>query len=174
MRGGLLVAVLFGMVVLAGCTQQVSGTAAADPEATVETTTTTSSSPPPETTTEPPDPLGEPELDDFVGVWEGTYTCGTSQTGLRLTIEPPQGEALSTVLEFFPLPQSPEISPGSFRMTGRINVGIVGFLAGDWIERPPDYLTVNLLVFSPPTAGAPEFSGIVDGAGCSLFQVSRV
>lgn len=153
----LLVAVL-SLALAAGCTQQVAGNPTADPRASA-----------PETT-----PSTSPELSDFAGRWEGTYTCAMGDAGLRLIIEEPQGDAAQAVFEFFPLPGNPGVPPGSFRTTGRIEGGVVVFQAGDWIVQPPGYVTVDLVVSRPPTGGADDFGGTVDDPECALFEVSRV
>jgi hypothetical protein len=151
-------------VLLAACGHQVAGTPLAVSGAAMKQQT--SSAVPRPTTTTP----GKPDLSEFAGTWEGTYVCAQGETGLKLTIEEPSGETAAARFDFFPLSGSSAPS-GSYLMTlGYTGGGQLKFTQDKWVEQPPGYSMVDLLVFVHDTD---KLSGKVVSVGCQTFVVTR-
>lgn len=160
-------AVLAGALV-AGCTDQVGGTPLAAAPATQGPVDgpTTSSSPAPSG--------GQVQLDALPGTWEGTYVCAQGETGMRLVVDQPADEiTVAAVFEFFPVPSNPDTDPGSYRMTGLVESGQLTFVGEEWIERPPGYVLVDLMVTSTVTEGVDTLSGVVTDPACQTFTARR-
>ncbi|HEU5473913.1 MAG TPA: hypothetical protein VFV67_24975 [Actinophytocola sp.] len=118
-------------------------------------------------------PAGEVAPADLVGVWEGEYTCGQGNTGLKLTIKEPDGAALPTLFEFYPLPSNPNAAKGSYQMVGGLTGGKLKFRQEKWIDQPNGYVMVDLVVTSPLTSDVKLLSGDVDDPNCKGFSVRR-
>src|SRR5262245_10246265 len=99
-RGVCLVVLLLALAT--ACGKPVAG----EPRAAENAVRTTSRTTPPTTSRRPTTPTsptrtstsGKPSTSDvfsgLVGTWDGEYTCGQGNTGLKLTIKSPQGDAL--------------------------------------------------------------------------------
>ena len=154
------------VITLAACSKPVTGTPAAAPGAETreeETTTTETSA---ETT-------ASGDLEPLVGVWSGEYTCLQGETGLRMTIEPPDEESVKVVFEFFPVPENPGAQTGSFEMVGAFSGDQLQFKQQKWIDQPPTYQMVDLVVTSPVEPDMNVLSGDVEFEGCKGFSVRR-
>jgi hypothetical protein len=103
------------------------------------------------------------------GTWLGSYSCAQGQTGLRLTIQNPQGNLLTATFAFFPLARNAATASGSFAMTGNYEGNRVILEQAHWINQPLGYVMVSL---EGQVSGA-DFSGSIFGPGCSAFMVSR-
>jgi hypothetical protein len=170
-RRGPAVPVLFLVTLvltLVACSKPVTGTPAAAPGAeTRETETTTTET---ETSAET---TASGDLEPLVGVWSGEYTCLQGETGLRMTIEPADEESVQVVFEFFALPENPGAKTGSFEMIGAFSGDQLQFKQQKWIDQPPDYQMVDLVVTSPVEPGMDVLSGDVEFEGCKGFSVRR-
>jgi hypothetical protein len=173
--------VLLGLILTlapAACGQAIPGDAVAArglaaPVSTTKTPTTTSTSRP---TTSAPATSARPSdvLAGLAGTWAGEYTCAQGNTGLRLTIKEPSGDALPATFEFFPLPANPAAKKGSYSMLGGLSpAGQLVFRQQQWIDQPAGYVMVDLAVTSPLDADAAQLSGDVLEASCKGFSVRR-
>jgi serine/threonine protein kinase len=129
--------------------------------------------------TEPSRPVEPSDTADpaaaVVGSWEGTYTCTQGLTGLQLTIsESSAGGGLEATFRFFPHSSNPSVPSGSFAMRGTFTEGVLELNGDHWIDRPDDYLMVDLSarVVGERPAG---ISGTVksSGSNCTAFSVQR-
>lgn len=77
--------------------------------------------------------------DEISGVYEGYYFAQQGQTGVTLTVT---GDTAK--FEFYNLPGRSNAASGSFWMSVRQENGIYYFDAGEWIEKPSTYETVDL------------------------------
>jgi hypothetical protein len=178
-RAALTLLVLAPVLALtAGCGQQVTGEA--QPAAQVKTGKPSKATTKPSRSTRPSTPSRRPtskpgsaDLTALVGTWEGEYTCGQGETGLKLTIKEPEGDALPATFEFFPLPENPSAKAGSYTMRGRLSGDRMVFRQEKWIEQPPGYVMVDLEVTSPITEDATSLSGDVRSDNCKGFSVRR-
>lgn len=128
-------------------------------------------------TTRPPvssRPSTSDVLSGLVGTWEGEYTCGQGNTGLRLVIKPPEGATLPATFEFFPLPSNPSAKEGSYTMKGERGAsGQLVFKQQQWIAQPAGYVMVDIAVTSPLSADVTQLSGDVLMDNCKGFSVRR-
>jgi hypothetical protein len=119
----------------------------------------------------------EDEALPVAGVWEGTYECNQGTTGLRLTIEDDGAGGLTGIFDFFAVPENPRVPSGSFNLIGSYADGELELLGAEWIERPGNYITVDLHAVAAGI-GPDHMTGTVapsDGSsGCSTFTVDRV
>ncbi len=103
------------------------------------------------------------------GTWVGGYSCGQGSTGLRLTIQNPQGSLLTATFAFYPVSTNAGAASGSFAMTGSYQGNRVTLRSAHWIHQPFGYEMVSL---QGQVSGA-ELGGSIIGPGCSTFSVSR-
>ena len=170
---------LLAVLLVAACGQPVAGEAVAGGEVRVSTSvkplrpsSRNSSTRPRPTISSRPSTSNS--LAGLAGTWEGEYTCGQGNTGLKLTIKEPSGPTLPAVFEFFPLPGNPSAKKGSYSMVGsRSAGGHVVFKQEKWIDQPPGYVMVDLEVTSPIDAGTRQLSGDVLDPSCKGFSVRR-
>ena len=118
--------------------------------------------------------LAQPGVDSegppVSGTWVGSYLCAQGETGLRLTIQNPHGDALTATFAFYPLASSNAgLASGSFAMTGSYYGSRVSLQQAHWINQPLGYVMVGL----QGQVSAASFTGSVIGPGCSTFLVSR-
>ncbi len=114
---------------------------------------------------------------DLSGVWTGSYICAQGETGLQLTIRA-VGSRLWAVFAFSAAPQNPDVPSGAFEMTGRVIQGrLVSLNAGEWLDRPTGYETVDLRGEMRIENGIEVIEGRVlfDAApgACTVFRVER-
>jgi hypothetical protein len=109
----------------------------------------------------------------IAGRWVGRYQCQREEIGFSLDISSGEGNRLSAVFEFFPLPGTLSFPRGSFRMLGEYNSvdGSVRLNSAGWIKRP-------LGVQSHDIEGQLEahgrgISGRVLTTGCAHFILTR-
>lgn len=107
-----------------------------------------------------------------LGAWRGNYVCTQGITGLVLTIEDAGGDEVKAVFSFFPSPSNPTVPRGSFAMKGTFRNGTLELKGDHWIERPEDYLMVDLKA-QYDTAVPGHLDGEVLTAACSSFSVDR-
>jgi hypothetical protein len=107
------------------------------------------------------------------GIWTGRYMCAQGETALTLTVERGSGSALRALFHFYASPQNPEVPEGCFAMTGTFDRAgkTVSLQAGNWILRPPGYVTVDLA--GRIETGGRHFSGSVIGPDCTVFDLTR-
>jgi hypothetical protein len=169
-----LIALLLAPV--SACGKPVAGEprAAQNAVRTAPRTTTPSRKP----TTSAPRTSGKPSTSDVLkglaGTWNGEYTCGQGDTGLKLTVKAPESGALPATFEFFPLAGNPSAKKGSYTVIGAISpAGQLVFKQQQWIDQPEGYVMVDLAVTSPLTADAAQLSGDVLMDNCKGFSVRR-
>lgn len=84
------------------------------------------------------DPMAE-----VLGVYEGYYYASQGQTGVTLTVYQ-EGSAVKAIFDFYNLPNRSNAEEGSFYMDVTYSNGEYFFDAGNWLEKPPTYITVDL------------------------------
>ena len=176
-RGACLLALL--LVLVSACGKPIAGEPRAASAGEVVRTSTprapTSSRRP---TTTPPRSSRPASTSDVLsgltGAWEGEYTCGQGNTGLRLTIAAVRDGVASATFEFFPLAGNPSAKAGKYTMVGALgSSGQLVFKQQQWIEQPPGYVMVDLAVTSPLSPDATQLSGDVLMDNCKGFSVRR-
>jgi serine/threonine protein kinase len=114
-----------------------------------------------------------PNAQSVAGTWSGTYTCAQGKTALRLTIEEASAQGdLTGTFTFFADTSNPTVPSGSFAMKGTLRDGALQLRGDHWINRPEDYLMVNLranVIGRRPT----RIQGTVEGASCTDFDIKR-
>ena len=170
------------LLLTSACGKAVGGEPRAASDNVVRTTPRTASPIRPSTSSRPttsaPRTSTKPSTSDVLtglaGTWEGEYTCGQGNTGLKLTIRSPQGGAAPTTFEFFPVAGNPAAKKGSYAMIGAISpAGQLVFKQQQWIDQPPGYVMVDLAVTSPLSPDASQLSGDVLMDNCKGFSVRR-
>jgi hypothetical protein len=162
----LLIGVLMVFGLVAGCAQQVGGTALP-----------VAGDAPKRTSSRPPLPTGRPSgtttssarpsLDGVAGNWEGTYTCAQGETGLKLQVQPPDA-----VFEFYPVAANPAAKAGKYKMKVAYSAGgQITFTQVEWIDQPEGYGMVDLVVAGKPTGDT--MTGRVLSDACQNFSVTR-
>jgi hypothetical protein len=126
---------------------------------------------------------GEDPSDDEaspIGAWEGTYTCTQGVTGLTLTIEEGDegGGSLVGTFEFYAVDENPGVPSGSFALEGTFAGGDLELLGTEWIDRPGDYVTVDLHASADQgDIGPDHMTGTVTASAgasdCTSFDVDR-
>lgn len=181
-RGLCLVVVLLG--VAAACGKPVAGepravenavrTTSTSVKATARVTSRPSATRVPSSTRPSGTPSNSDVLRGLVGIWDGEYTCGQGNTGLLLTIKPPQGEQLPATFAFFPLASNPSAKQGSYTMVGTLaERGKLVFKQQQWIDQPPGYVMIDLAVTSPLAPDTTSLSGDVLMDNCKGFSVRK-
>jgi len=171
--------VLLLTLTVTACGKSVAGEPRAVAQTVVRTTSTTTTRTTTTKTTTTTTTTGKPSTSDILeglaGIWEGEYTCGQGNTGLKLTIRPPKtGLGSITTFEFFPSPSNSSVPRGSYTMLGDISPsGQLVFRQQVWLEQPPGYVMVDLKVTSPLSPSAKLLSGDVLMDNCKGFSVRR-
>ena len=81
----------------------------------------------------------------LTGTWRGRYVCAQGPTGLTLTIDRQSGPDFSGTFHFYPPRGNPNAREGCFAVKGRVEADrSVTVEAGEWMTRPPGYITVDL------------------------------
>ncbi len=103
-------------------------------------------------------------------VWKGQYTCGQGETQLALQITEVRGPRVTAIFDFFHAQSQAE---GQFYIYGEYQreTRQIAFAGGEWIKRPPGYVTVGLL--GHLDSGERVLAGVVDAPGCGEFVVKR-
>lgn len=109
----------------------------------------------------------------IVGKWRGSYTCMQGNTGLLLTVARTDGGTLSGEFAFFAVAGNPGVPDGRFVVDVSFSPGSghVEFKAVEWIERPNDYLMVDLA--GQLSEDGRRIDGKVQYSGCADFHVAR-
>ncbi|MFI7705845.1 serine/threonine-protein kinase [Nonomuraea sp. NPDC049480] len=113
-----------------------------------------------------------PERASVAGRWTGTYQCSQGKTALELTITETSSGKLDAVFAFEADPSNPGVPSGSYAMSGRLDGGILVLKGERWIDRPGQYIMVDIratLTEDRPSA----IEGTILGQGCSTFAVER-
>ncbi|MBR2814475.1 MAG: hypothetical protein IKE60_07470 [Reyranella sp.] len=114
------------------------------------------------------------EAADWSGTWSGRYVCAQGTTGLALTIQRGEANAVVAHFSFYALPENPQAASGQFTMRGRVDAADpdrLHLVAGQWLQRPAGYVTVDLDGRFNSESG--EYRGRVGGPGCSGFVLRR-
>lgn len=116
------------------------------------------------------------------GQWTGAYICAQGLTALTLTIDQTDrggAHLLNATFAFSAHPENPGVPPGSFTMRGTFNPRdrTVLLWSQDWLERPGDYVMVNLNGHLTRRGGLDHIAGHVDfpddPSACTDFEVRR-
>jgi hypothetical protein len=171
---------LFALV--AGCAKSVPGTALPAPGDVAPTSTGRPSASKPVIPSNPRSSTsstsgsdsgsGDVSVADLAGNWEGTYTCGQGETGLKLAIGQPDATGSAEVtFTFFPLATNSAAASGSYAMRLGQSGGQFKFTQDHWIDQPEGYQMVDLLVQGSPSKD--RISGQVVDPACASFTVTR-
>lgn len=107
-----------------------------------------------------------------LGTWTGTYVCGQGITGVTLTVEPVDANAVRVVMEFYATAQNPGVPSGRYTLNGVLDPssGRLRLTPDYWLAQPPGYTMVGLDGYLK----GERFTGAVTGnARCSTFSVTR-
>ena len=111
----------------------------------------------------------------LTGQWSGTYVCAQGLMALDLSMEEADGGRTTALFHFSPDPINPHVPEGCFTMAGHFYAAGRWLILqpGEWLIRPPRYVTVGLDGLLDPLTGV--ISGRVTGApGCTRFTLRRV
>jgi hypothetical protein len=99
-------------------------------------------------------------------VWSGTYECPQGETDVDFIIADVAGDRVRAVFDFF---HAPSLAAGSYVMDGVYDPStrMVRFSPGDWIERPPRYVTVGLV----GVVRGGRFAGDITHETCGGFDM---
>lgn len=158
------------MMVLAGCSEQIGGTAVSAPGAGRPSASAGVEDPAPSSSAQPSQPASSLDLSVLPGTWRGSYFCSQGETGMQLEISEPVDDQVEAVFSFFPAEGGPPTESGSFRMLGVAENGGLVFRQQEWIEQPEGYVMVDLGV---ATIEGDTMTGRVAGSGCGDFSVTR-
>jgi hypothetical protein len=118
---------------------------------------------------------GQVPVASLEGTWEGTYTCGQGETGLKLTIgkATASGKAADVTFDFFPTAGNSSVPTGSYEMGLEYSpsAGALMFTPVKWIQQPDGYEMVPLIVQGTP--GPDKMTGKVMSDACTTFTVTR-
>lgn len=111
-----------------------------------------------------------PALNPFAELrsWRGKYICTQGLTDLSFRITSVSGSEMSAIFNFVHVDSG---AAGTYRMNGHYNPRFrsVTFEPGEWIERPPNYVTVSMSGSIAPDGSI--FAGRIPHAGCSWFRL---
>lgn len=107
------------------------------------------------------------------GSWVGTYFCNQGLTNLNLEISQSSDGEIRAVFNFYPHPSLPDMPTGSFHMRGSYIPATreLNLVAGQWINQPAGYNTVNLT--GKLSEGGQKFTGKVGGHRCTTFALTK-
>jgi hypothetical protein len=79
----------------------------------------------------------------FTRTWVGEYDCPQGITDMALRVVGVRGDRVDAVYEFN---HASSGASGRYNIIGRFDpeTRVVNFAPGDWIERPPGYVTVGM------------------------------
>jgi hypothetical protein len=102
--------------------------------------------------------------------WTGHYVCPQGPTALQLHVLRVQGLNVDAVFDF---EHAASGASGQFEMNGHYDPGTrrLHLVAGDWLARPPNYVTVDL--DGRVSSDGRIYSGWVSAVGCGTFLVRR-
>ncbi len=111
--------------------------------------------------------------DGIAGRWEGRYQCQREEVGFSLEISTGEGNRISAVFEFFPLPGMLSFPRGSFRMVGDYNRtdGSFRLHSTDWIKRPLGVQSHD--IEGQLAAQGVTINGRILTTGCAHFMLTR-
>jgi hypothetical protein len=126
---------------------------------------------PPAESVRPTPPPGT--RDGIAGRWEGRYQCQREEVGFSLEISTGEGNRISAVFEFFPLPGMLSFPRGSFRMVGDYNRtdGSFRLHSTDWIKRPLGVQSHD--IEGQLAAQGVTINGRILTTGCAHFMLTR-
>ncbi|MEO3876298.1 protein kinase [Nonomuraea sp. B12E4] len=140
----------------------------ASPGPTTGESASTGASPSPSAKATAPTPTNA----SVAGRWTGTYVCNQGKTALDLTITESSPGRLKATFAFEADPSNPGVPSGSFAMSGEVTGRALDLKGVRWIDRPGDYIMVDLL--ADLTGDRPAtIRGSVLGGGCSTFTIKR-
>jgi hypothetical protein len=112
-------------------------------------------------------------VDDWIGLWRGSYVCHQGVTGIYLTVQRASDDDVTAVFKFFAVPENPGVPDGEYDMTGWPGPqdNHLQLYSHKWIKAPPGYVMVGLDGDYDEATG--EYSGRVRGPGCTRFILRR-
>lgn len=177
----LLIGAAVVFVLVAGCAKSVPGTALPADDIVTTRTGNPSSIPLPSGSTTPSSGSDQPSasgsggsvsISDLRGHWEGTYTCGQGESGLKLDIDSPDATGTANVtFTFFPTSGNQAAASGSYVMRLTATSGQFKFTQDHWVQQPAGYVMVDLFV--PAVSDPNTLTGTVNGPSCTVFSVTR-
>jgi predicted aspartyl protease len=123
----------------------------------------------------PSTPLETALENRITSVYEGRYSCAQGTTSLTIQfLRPEAGSQAVAIFKFGPTPTNPSIPFGAFLLRGTANLsgGRLDLQPLSWLSQPPGYVMAGLSGTS--SDGGSTFEGMVHGAGCTGFSISRV
>ena len=98
--------------------------------------------------------------------WVGTYVCAQGETDLVLGMQADESGSVNAIFRF----SSPDGTTGSYHMHGTMrDDGVVHLIAGSWIQRPPNYVTVGMT----GRIQGNVFAGRIDNSSCGAFSLTK-
>jgi len=82
-------------------------------------------------------------MTEILGTYEGYYYARQGQTGVTLTVYR-EGDQVKAIFDFYNLPDRTNSQEGSFYMDVTYSNGSYYFDAGEWIEKPSTYITLDI------------------------------
>jgi hypothetical protein len=160
------VSAFLGLASCKGSSSSSGGGASAAPSASASASATPSATPS-STATAVAAAAGPAPVFNAGENWSGGYFCGQGQTSMSLHITRAQPD-VGAVFNF-----SKGAVSGAFMVNGVYSPGTrhLHLAPGNWIHQPPGYVTVAL--DGEVSADGHSFSGVVQGPGCSGFNVRR-
>jgi hypothetical protein len=114
-------------------------------------------------------------VDDWIGLWRGTYVCPQGVTGLFLTVRRSSADDVAAVFRFFAVPENPGVPTGEYEMAGQPGPqnNHLQLYPRRWIKAPPRYVMVGLDGDYDEATG--EYAGRILGPGgaCTRFILRR-
>jgi len=115
------------------------------------------------------------QLPAVTGTYVGTYQCAQGNTRLKVEIDQRSPPLLTALFTLYPASRIPDTNSDSFsyQLEGRYESSSDTRLTPiRWTSTPPSgYAMVGMVGRFEPQAG--NFSGRIEGAGCSTFTLSR-
>lgn len=110
------------------------------------------------------------DASSLTGVWQGSYTCSQGLTGLTVRLRGDNSGDVKGVFEFYPLPQNPNVSVGSFAVSGKyFNNNQIILSPLNWIKQPQSFTMVSL----NGRASSTHFNGVVPECGNNPFNLTH-
>ncbi len=109
----------------------------------------------------------------LLGQWNGSYTCAQGHTGVILSVESVNGLTYAGKVDFFALPENPDVPSGSYKVEGSFEPRSHGFtMKGvSWITRPSGYQMVD--ASGTLSSDGTRIAGRIEFIGCTDFMMTR-
>ena len=123
---------------------------------------------------------GQPPAQPQRTVWQGRYVCAQGVSSVRLTLDGNCNGvscSFSALFEFGPVPENPNVQPGSYSQAGEGHANARGELEmslqpTQWVQRPPSFVMVGMAATAD--AQQQQLHGRMDNPGCGEVTLARV